>query len=236
MLAHRATLPATGDGIFATLDPHLKPRLDAVRHVHQFPRAHVFCVEGDPATAVTAILEGSVKLTRAGERGDPQVLRLLGPGDVFGLRPLLAGDTFAAAALALEPVRVATYPGDVVRELLQESPAFAMAALTRLARELRYSEDMLMVLTQRPVKRRIADVLLLLHGRRIDGENWAPFPPVRLKRKEIAQMVGTTPETLSRTLAEFAAAGLIRVDRRRVTIRDEAGLQKVERDAARGRA
>jgi CRP/FNR family transcriptional regulator len=111
-----------------------------------------------------------------------------------------------------------------------------MAALTRLARELRYSEDMLMVLTQRPVKRRIADVLLLLHGRRIDGEDWAPFPPVRLKRKEIAQMVGTTPETLSRTLAEFAAAGLIRVDRRRVTIRDEAGLQKVERDAARGRA
>jgi CRP-like cAMP-binding protein len=185
---------------------------------------------------VTAVLEGSVKLTRAGERGDPQLLRLLGPGDVFGLRPLLAGDTFAVAALALEPVRAATYPAAFVHELLQESPAFAMTVLTRLARELRYSEDMLMVLTQRPVKRRIAEVLLLLHGRRIDGEDWAPFPPVRLKRKEIAQMVGTTPETLSRTLAEFAAAGLIRVDRRRVAIRDEAGLQRVERVGSRGRA
>lgn len=234
MQAHPQVIgPIAGDGIFSSLEPHLKHRLDAERRIHQHHGGHVFCVEGDPVTVVTGVLDGAVKLTREGERGDPQVLRLLGPGDVFGLRPVLAGDTFAAAAIALEPVRTATYPAATVLELLQASPPFALAVLARLARELRYSEDMLMMLTRRPVKRRIADVLLLLHGRRIAGDDWAPLPRVRLKRKEIAQMVGTTPETLSRTLAEFAAQGLISLDRRRIAIRDEAGLQQVERDAPR---
>jgi len=228
-----ARIPHPERDIFGTLEPAVKMRLDALRRVQNHPAGHVFCVEGDPPQTVNQILEGSAKLVRAGERGDPQVIRLLAAGDIFGLRPVLAGDTYAASVVSLESCRIAAYPGSAVLDVVRQSPAFAMAALAYMARELRYSEDMLMVLTQRPVKRRIADVLLLLHGRRIPGDNWAPFPPLRLKRKEIAQMVGTTPETLSRTLAEFAAQGLISVDRRRIVLRDVKGLEQVERDSPR---
>ena len=232
MQAEPARLPAFPDGVFAALEPHLRPRLEATRHLHQHRTGHIFCVEGDPAPVVTLIVEGSVKLTRAGERGDPQVIRLLGPGGVFGLRPVLAGDTFAVTAVALAEGRTCTYPARAVTELLRASPDFAAAVMAHLARELRYSEDMLMVLTRRPVKRRIADILLLLHGQPVPGDDWAPFAGIRLKRKEMAQMVGTTPETLSRTLAEFAQQGLISLDRRRIVLRDAAGLSQVEREPA----
>ncbi len=233
MQADPARIPRPEDGLFGMLEPAVKLRLDAVRRVQTHPAGHIFCVEGDPPHCVNLILEGSVKLTRSGERGDPQVIRLLGAGSIFGLRPVLAGDTLAASAVALEPCRAARYPASAVLETLEHSPAFARAALAYMARELRYSEDMLMVLTRRPVKRRIADVLLLLHGRRVPGDSWSPFPRLQLKRKDIAQMVGTTPETLSRTLAEFASKGLISVDRRRIELRDAAGLERVERDELR---
>ena len=230
MQAESARLPVPTEGIFSALEPHLRSRLEVTRHQHHHRAGHVYCVEGDTAAAVTLILEGAVKLTRAGERGDPQVLRLLGPGDVFGLRPVLAGDTYAVSAIALTECRTCTYPARAVVELLRASSPFAAAVMAHLARELRYSEDMLTVLTRRPVKRRIADVLLLLHGQRVPGEDWAPFVGIRLKRKEMAQMVCTTPETLSRTLAEFAQQGLISLDRRRIALRDIEGLERVERE------
>ena len=232
MQAEPARLAVHPEGIFSALEPHLRMRLEATRHLHHHRAGHRYCVEGDSATAVTLILEGAIKLTRAGERGDPQVLRLLGPGGVFGLRPVLAGDTFAVSAIALAECRTCTYPARALVEMLRASPDFAAAVMAHLAQELRYSEDMLMVLTRRPVKRRIADVLLLLHGQPVPGDDWAPFAGIRLKRKEMAQMVGTTPETLSRTLAEFAQQGLIDLDRRRITLRDASGLAQVEREPA----
>lgn len=233
MQAEPARLATFPDGVFAALEPHLRPRLDAFRHIHHHRAGHIFCVEGDPAPVVTVVLEGAVKLTRAGERGDHQVLRLLGPGDTFGLRPVLAGDTFAVTAVALAEGQTCTYPARAVVELLRASPDFAAAVMAHLARELRYSEDMLMVLTRRPVKRRIAEVLLLLHGQSVPGDDWTPFTGIRLKRKEMAQMVGTTPETLSRTLAEFAALGLIALNRRQIVLTDVDGLKAAERDPVR---
>ncbi len=225
---HAPLAPHTRD-IFALLEPDLQPRLEQSRRTHNHPAGYVFCREGDPVSVVTSILDGTVKLLRSGERGSTQVIRLLGPGDVFGLRPVMAGDSFAVTAVALEACRVSTYASRTVSDLVRTSPNLAAAVAAHLARELRRSEDMLMVLTQRPVKRRIADVLLLLQGLSAGDEGLAPLPPSRLKRKEIAQMVGTTPETLSRTLAEFAAKGLIAVDRRRIVLKDTLGLQRVER-------
>ena len=229
MQAENATAVALRDGVFAALDPALRARLEAVQRVHAHPAGHVFCAEGDPVPGVTRILEGSAKIVREGEGGDPQVLRLLGKGDFFGLRPVLARQPFAASVVALEPCRVAVHSPEVVQALLRESPAFAAAVMAYLAHEWCYSEDMLMVLTRRPVRRRIADILLLLNGHRVPGDEWLPFPPVRLKRKEIAQLVGTTPETLSRTLAEFAKSGLIRLDRRNLEIIDAAALGRIDR-------
>jgi len=222
-----------GGSIFGALERKYLARLEALRLANRVPAGHVFCEEGDPARIVYCILEGAVKLVKTGERGDNQVIRLLGPQDVFGLRPLLAGDEYSVRAIALEETVACAVPRTVVTELIEASRPFAAAVMAHLARELRLSEEMLMILTQRSVRHRVAELLLLLDGRRTGREQRRPLPAVRLKRREMAQMVGTTPETLSRTLAGFAREGLIHVDRRNIVILDPDGLRKPERRAGR---
>jgi CRP-like cAMP-binding protein len=217
--------------IFSALEPEFLARIETMHVTHHVPAGHVFCEEGDPVRGVHCILEGAVKLVRSGERGDNQVVGLLGPGEVFGLRPLMAGSAFTFRAISLEESAVCAIPKSTFETLLRDSHSFAGAVMTHLARQVQYYQDLLMALTQRSVRRRIADVLLLLNGHRIAGGNWSPFPKVKLKRREIAQMVSTTPETLSRTLAELARCRLIQVDRKEIVILDVAGLQALDQDA-----
>ncbi len=213
--------------LFKYLEPELYDDVVAAATPHQLGAGETFFTEGTPALAVYCLRNGTANLSRMGERGDRQVIRLLGPADIFGLRPILAGENFACSATALVDCDLCTIPRAAILRVLERSPRFALAALKYMARELRYSEDLIMVLTQRSVRRRLADVLLLLNGHKIRDDDWDPFPMVRLKRKEIAQMIATTPETLSRTLAEFAAKGLVRLTRRDIDLVDIEGLQTV---------
>lgn len=221
--------PALGQSIFRQMETEHYERVCAARTVHRHPAGSVICNQGSAPCAVYCIQSGTVKMTRAGEHGDLQILRLRGPADVFGLRPILAGDTFTVDAVALSDSVVCMVPRHLVLDLLDESTIFARAVMEYLAREMKITEDVLMALTQRPVRRRVADVLLLLHGHAIKGDDWKPFPMLHLKRKEIAQLVSTTPETLSRVLAEFSDAGLIRLTRNELEILDTDGLQAVDR-------
>ncbi|RKZ12226.1 hypothetical protein DRQ50_12255, partial [bacterium] len=156
-----------------------------------------------------------------------QVIRLMGPADLIGMAPVVGDTIHSTRATALTDGFLCSIPGETVRELLSTSTDFALAVLGYLARDLRVSEDFLMVMTQRPVRRRVADVLLLLHGHTVHGDDWDPLPAVQLKRKEIASMVGTTPETVSRLLADFAAEGLIRLTRVSLELLNAEGLQTV---------
>jgi len=231
MTDDRSRCAAGNHEIFCALESHLLRKIDGSRFTNRFPAGHVFCEEGDAARAVHCVLEGAVKLVRSGERGDNQVVGLLGPNALFGLRPLLAGDGFAVRAVAIEDSLVCMIPKSTFTGLLRESPPFAFAVMAYLAREIRFAQDLLMALTQRTVKRRVADVLLLLNGYQVEGGDWSPFPQVKLKRREIAEMVSTTPETLSRTLAELAKQKLIHVTRKEIVILDAQGLQQLERFA-----
>jgi len=204
--------------IFRGLEPALAERLAAVASVQQYRHRQIICSEGSSVRAVHCVIEGAVKLSRAGERGENQVLRLLGPGAVIGVRPIMANEDYAARAEAAGDCCLCRVPRASFLELMHDSADLCRNVTSWLARELRISEDLLMVMTQRTVKRRIADLLLRLHGEIIDEEDWLPLPHIRLTRREMAQMVGTTPETFSRVLADFAKRGLIALTRRDLTI------------------
>ncbi len=219
--------------IFSSLEPELFAELSAASSVHRFPAGEKIVALGAPALAVYCVMSGTVKLTRLGEKGDRQVLRLLGSADVFGLRPILAENDFAVTATVLETCTICIMPKATVLDMLQRSSRFALRVMKYLAQEIRLSEDFLMVLTQRPVRRRVADLLLLLHGHDIRGDDWEPLRVRSLKRKEMAEAIGATPETLSRVLAEFAKQGLIEVNRREIKLLDLDALQIVASDKVR---
>lgn len=219
--------------VFRDLEPEIYAEVAEQGSVQKYRAGETVIVPGAPVHSVCCVLSGAAKATRLGERGDRQILRLLGPADMFGLRPLLAGHDFVITVTVLEPCTVCAFPRDAVLDALRRSTRFAFRVMRYLAREIRTSEDFLMVLTQRPVRRRVADLLLLLHGHDIRGDNWEPLRVNRLKRKDMAQAIGATPETLSRVLAEFAKDGLISVNRREIKLLDLEGLQTVASDKSK---
>ncbi|MBI5168458.1 MAG: Crp/Fnr family transcriptional regulator [Candidatus Eisenbacteria bacterium] len=199
------------------------------RSTHVFRAGQALFYEGAPAHALFVLRTGRVKVFRTARGGEVQVLRLLGPGEVLGYRPLFAQEPYGATAEALMDSDACILPAAEVLALLRRTPSLALEMLAKLATELRLSEELLMDLAHRPVRQRVARVILELVG---DGVGAAAAgAPGRieaheLRRQDLARMAGTTPETRSRVLRAFAASGLLAVTRERIEVRDAARLAR----------
>lgn len=188
--------------------------------------------EGNPALAVFCVRAGIVKLSKTSATGEPLIIRLLGPGRLIGYRPLLSGESFAASAEAVGEVELCTIPATVFRRLLEESPTLALRLLALMAQELRVSEEQSLVLAHESVRARTVRQLLdFLKDTGVGLESGAPVA-VPLLRRELAQMVGTSPETLSRTLHRLAQDGALRLTRTAIWVQNPRRLRAIlgERD------
>jgi CRP-like cAMP-binding protein len=101
-----------------------------------------------------------------------------------------------------------------------------------LANELRISEDLMMDLLHLPVRQRVARLLLGVLSHHKKGSEPGKLADKELKRKEMAAMIGTTPETFSRVLHAFAQAGIVSLSRDSIRVRDAALLQRIAGDAS----
>jgi CRP-like cAMP-binding protein len=214
-------------GLICGLSARTPDRLEQDRVTHVFRRGQPIFYAGAPAQAIYVVRSGRVKVFRTWRGGEEQVIRLLGPGEILGYRPLLANEPYIASAEAVEDSTLCIIPAATVHELLRHEPQVALELLAKLARELRASEDLMMDLIHRPIRQRAARLLLNL----FEDNHRAAEPTIlrsqHLRRQDMARMIGTTPETFSRVLRGFAQRGIITLARDRICIRDDALLHKV---------
>lgn len=203
--------------------------------VHVFKRGQTIFHTGAPPLALYIICSGRVKVFKIWHHGEEQVLRLLGPGDVLGYRPLFANEPYGASAESLGEATICILPRAVVHELVNTIPGVALQFLELMARELRVSEDLMMDLSHRPVRQRTARLLLELLPESQPGGAPGSIGSKELRRKDMARMIGTTPETLSRVLRALSAAGMIAVTTERIRIRDRAALERLGGQASQAR-
>ena len=203
-----------------------RDRLERDRASHVYLRGQPIFYTGAPAHALYVIRTGRVRVFRTWRGGQEQVVRLLGPGEVLGYRPLLANEPYAASAEAVEDSRLCIIPAATFRELLRDDPELSIELMSKLARELRVSEELMMDILHRPVRQRAARLLLSL----LADQAGAPDPTLiesrQLRRQDMARMIATTPETFSRILRGFAQRGIIALSRDRMRVRDLGLLQK----------
>jgi CRP/FNR family transcriptional regulator len=223
---------ARRDGEFCGLVGPILERLEGRVSSHTYKPGQILFCEGDSPAALYVIRSGFLKLYRGAPSGDETVLRLLGPGDVAGYRPLFADEPFAATAEALEPTAVCSLSRRELMGLLERSPKLVLWFLKKLAVDLRTSEDELMCRSQETVARRTARWLIHIVERNDTNRVSGSMLTSSLQRSEIARIVGTTPETLSRTLHTFARQGILELDRKRIVFRDLSSLRRVVTSAA----
>ena len=202
---------------------HLE-RIEREKTVHEYQRGEAVFYAGNPPLAIFCIYSGCVKLLKVGRKGEEQVIRLLGAGEILGYRALLSNESYAATAEALEPTTICMISKSTLMSLIRKSPDLAFQLMAKLGHELRVSEEQLVSRTEDTVRERVAQLLLWLSDS--TGIDVVPGTElhVPLKRAEMAQMIGTTPETLSRTLKLFAERKTIELTRSTIRILDPAAL------------
>ncbi|MGI4735711.1 MAG: response regulator [Janthinobacterium lividum] len=180
-------------------------RLSLDRKVHSVRKKQDIYLAGDEATRVYFVQAGRVKTVKTTASGKELITVLYGPGEFFGYLPLLEGTLHHDSAVALEDAELIYIPQQDFTELLLRSPEVGQQFIRLLAGRVRAREQELLGMAYNSIRRRVADALLRLHEQA--GE--AAHPTIQLTRDDLAAIVGTATESVSRTLSEFNQAGFI---------------------------
>lgn len=178
---------------------------------------------GHPADDFTLVLDGVVARFLPGFSDRPLLAALEGPGDFADLAASLRGGRRTRTAVAYaDPTRVLKLPSAPVRDALRERPEAMNALLGRLAAESDVVLERL-ALSAALAPARLAHLLLSLSEPAGDARVVA----LRITREHMAQFIGATPETVTRTLTAWAARGLVEKQARGLKLCDPAHLQRL---------
>ncbi|MCA3327301.1 MAG: Crp/Fnr family transcriptional regulator [Roseomonas sp.] len=202
--------PTAAQALLAAARPFAAPRRDVI-----------FAPERE-AEALYLLLEGSVGLSMQGAGESRGLLEIIGPDDCFLMPAVILGGAWPFGAEALAPSRLLRIPAEAFHGIMVEEPRLAEASLTQMARQWRGLADQLTELKMTKASERVAHFLTerLLPSGRVA----MPEP-----RAAIAARLGMTPESLSRAMHGLEAAGLVRLQGRRVEVPDAKALSGAAR-------
>ena len=208
--------------LFEGLEPRTLALVAGIAIPRRYPRSAAIFAEGEPGAGFHVVVEGRVKVFKLSPEGKEQILHVWGPGEPFGEVAALEGWPYPAHAEALEDCRTAYIPRAGLLALIRQSPEFALELLGELAGRLRRFALMVESLALREVPGRLAAYLLLLD----DRQGGAGRVELDLAKGQLANLLGTMPETLSRILARLAREGLLEgAGPRGYVLIDRAALQ-----------
>ncbi len=212
-----------GTSLFAGMDDAYLQDLCGIAMVVSYRRRATIFTAGDPGYGFYLVKEGRVKVYMISADGKEQILHILGPGEPFGEAPVFAGRSFPAHAAALEDCRLVFLPRDAFVDLVTRNPSLALNLLAVLSQRLRQFARMVDSLSLKEVPGRLAAHLLLLSRRQANGDELE----LELSKTQLASLLGTIPETLSRILRKLQKAGYIRIEGAKITIVDRQRLAEL---------
>ncbi len=199
--------------------------LAAARVVMEIPAGTTFIAEGEPAVAFFNITRGTARLFKLLADGRRQITGFAGVGHFLGLA---VSDTFAFSAEAIEPVRLCRFSRPRLRALLDDFPAIEKRLLEVAANELVAAQEQMLLLGRKTARERLASFLVMQSRQAAVSEPVRGRIAVPMTRGDIADYLGLTIETVSRTLSRFRAEGLIDIPSQSVlVIRDPEALRSL---------
>ena len=184
-------------------------RLAMARNSHQVEAGETFVSEGEKATHFFNIVDGSVKVYKLMPDGRRQITGFLFAGDLLGLA---VEDTYTYSAEALTPVSVCRFPRRQLEGLLDAFPKMEKRLLAIASNELAAAQEQMMLLGRKTAQERIATFLLMLARREVRIGRSANVLRLTMTRTDIADYLGLTTETVSRTFTSFKKRGWIELD------------------------
>jgi CRP/FNR family transcriptional regulator len=209
--------------VCSALSPEQLPRLTALAGGRRIDTGQTLFQEGDAAEEVFSLTDGMLKLYKLMSDGRRQIVGFLVPGDFLGLA---FGQSYVYSAEAVMPTSVCRFRRHQFLGLLEDYPAMEKEILGRTSTELAAAQEQMLLLGRKTARERVASFIVALARRRkIERNGTLPLP---MSRADIADYLGLTIETVSRTFTLFRKEGLIGLpDKHVVEIRRRAELEQV---------
>ncbi len=188
-----------------------------------FGRGELIFSEGDEGNGFYVILVGTVKIFKVSPDGKEHILHIFSAGQTFGEVPVFAGEHFPANAEVLQDTRVLFFPRSAFVALLEKNPALSLKLLADLSLKLRQFTVQIENLSLKEIPARLATYLLYLS----EEQGHEDHVTLSISKGQLASLLGTIPETLSRMFAKLSSQQLIQVEGRKITLLDSDGLKNL---------
>ncbi|HOG16995.1 MAG: cAMP receptor protein [Syntrophaceae bacterium PtaU1.Bin231] len=209
--------------LFRGLPPRELDDLSKITTLRSFRQGETVFVEDEPASGFYILFSGKVKIFKLSPEGKEQILHIIEPGDSFAEITVFEGGKYPANAEALEQSRTVFFPAAALIRKFRSDPYLAMNMMGILSSRLREFAQTIENLSLRGVPERLATYLLHLQGLK----NGADMFDLDIKKGVLANLLGTTGESVSRTLARMSEAGLIEVHGKRITLLKRRPLEEI---------
>ena len=214
--------------MWGVLNAEEKRRITDNFVVHHFKKNQIIYAEREEPEYLWCLLKGKAKLCKDGVGGRQQILRLIRPVQYFGYRAYFAGEPYVSTAMAMEASDLGAIPMKVVEELIDANRQVAWFFIHELSRNLGSSDTRIVNLTQKHIRGRLAEALIVLaehYGFEDDGVTIRVY----MAREDLANLSNMTTANAIRTLTAFVSEKLILVDGRQIKIINEPQLRKVSK-------
>jgi CRP/FNR family transcriptional regulator, cyclic AMP receptor protein len=213
-------------GWFCNLSRQSLADLEAMSTYTVLPISNILFAEGQASRSVSVVCAGQVKLTKSSRDGRTLLVKIARPGDVLGLSAALSKMPYEVTAQAIERTRIATFDQGEFLDFIQRYGEGSLHAAETLSKEYRSAlSDASRLALSTSIAGRVAHLLLELAAENETAQDARPKIHMSLRQEDLASMVGSTRESISRVLNDFRRNGVISLEGADMTILSKEALE-----------
>lgn len=221
------TCPVREEHLFCNLPALTLQRLNDLKSTAIYPKSAMLFIEGQQPRGVFVLCAGKVKLSTSSREGKTIITKLSDPGDILGLNATISNRPYEVTAEMVEPGQANFIARDAFLQFLREHGEVAVRVAEQLSRNYytAYEEIRTLGLTSSPAEKFAK--LILSWSTETNGSGNGNQIRLTLTHEEIAEMIGTTRETVSRLFSEFKKKQFLTMKGATLTIRNKAALERM---------
>lgn len=219
--------PVREEHLFCNLSAPALQQLNEIKSTAVYPKSAVLFIEGQQPRGVFVLCTGKVKLSTSSSEGKTVITKISDAGDVLGLNAIISNHAYEVTAEMIEPGQANFIPRDALLRFLREHGEVAVRVAEQLSRNYytAFEEVRMLGLTSSPGEK-FAKLLLSWYPEKEQVNGQAQIK-LTLTHEEIAEMIGTTRETVSRLFSEFKKKRLLEAKGSTLILRSKLALEKM---------
>ena len=219
--------PVREEHLFCNLSSGALHKLNEIKSTAVYPKSAVLFIEGQQPRGVFVLCTGKAKLSTSSSEGKTLITKISEAGDVLGLNAAISNHPYEVTAEMIEPGQANFIPRDALLQFLKDHGEVSLRVAQQLSRNyyIAYEEIRTLGLTTSPAEK-FAKLLLSWYSEKPEGTAQAQVK-LTLTHEEIAEMIGTTRETVSRLFSDFKKRQLLQVKGSTLVLRTKGALEKM---------